>query len=56
MGAAKPKTYDREEIVARLMDGHYDQVLADFQTQLDAATAALRQAYEALRRENTLVS
>ena len=56
MGAAKLKPDNRDEIVAKLMDGHYDRVLEDFQDQIDAAAAALREAYAALRAENTLRS
>jgi hypothetical protein len=44
------------EVEARLMDGHYDRLLAEFQEKLDAATAELRRAYLAMKAENTLRS
>jgi hypothetical protein len=42
--------------VTRLLDGTYDQQLADFESLLDEATAMLRRAFEAMRAENTLRS
>jgi hypothetical protein len=56
MAAAKRKPYERDEVVTKLMDGHYDRMLEDFQVQIDDATAALRRAYEAMKAENTLRS
>lgn len=53
---AKLKPLDVERIEERLLDGHYDRLLEEFQDQIDTAAAALRHALEALRRENTLVS
>jgi hypothetical protein len=44
------------EVEARLMDGHYDRLLVEFQEKLDAATAELRRAYAAMKAENTLRS
>jgi hypothetical protein len=40
----------------KLMNGHYDRLLDEFQAQLDAATAELRRCYAAMKAENTLVS
>jgi hypothetical protein len=54
--AAKRKPTETEEIVTKLMDGHYDVLLARFEAQIEEATAALRRAHEAMRAENTLVS
>jgi hypothetical protein len=56
MPAAKPKPIDIETVEAKLMDGHYDRVLAEFEEQLEEAAAALRRCYEAMRAENTLRS
>ncbi|WP_293678312.1 hypothetical protein [uncultured Phenylobacterium sp.] len=56
MAANKPKTDDETDVVTRLMDGHYDRLLADFEAQLEEATAALRRCHAAMRAENTLVS
>ena len=56
MAATKRKPVEADDVVVKLMDGHYDRVLADFQDQLDEATAALRRCYEAMRAENTLRS
>ena len=56
MSAAKRKNEKHDPVVAKLMDGTYDQQLEDFQRQLDEAAAMLRRAYEAMRAENTLRS
>lgn len=56
MAAARRTTPAPDPVVARLAEGHYDRALEDLQRQIDAAVAVLRQAHEALRRENTLVS
>ena len=56
MAASKRKPDERDTVEAKLADGHYDRVLADFQVKLDEATAALRRCYEAMRAENTLRS
>jgi hypothetical protein len=56
MAAPKPKTETRTDIEAKLVDGTYDRLLADFQAKLDAATEALRRVHEAMRAENTLRS
>lgn len=56
MAAPKRKPIERETVEAKLADGHYDRVLAEFQEKLDEATAALRRCHEAMRAENTLRS
>ena len=56
MAAAKPKTEALDPVVEKLLDGHYDRVLADFEAQLEEAAAMLRRAYEAMKAENTLRS
>ena len=56
MAAAKPKPVDVRSVEDKLMDGHYDRVLADFEAQLEEAAATLRRAYEAMKAENTLRS
>ena len=45
-----------ESVEARLMDGHYDRMLAEFEAQLEEAAATLRRAYAAMKAENTLRS
>ena len=59
MSAPKRKP-DATDLLAsveeKLMNGHYDRLLEDFQAQLDAATAELRRCYAAMKAENTLVS
>jgi uncharacterized ferredoxin-like protein len=52
----KPTETDDDDVVTKLMDGHYDVLLARFEEQLAEATAALRRAHAAMRAENTLVS
>ena len=54
--AAKRKPIETNEFVTKLMDGHYDVLLARFEEQLEEATAALRRAHAAMKAENTLVS
>ena len=54
--APKQKPRDDESVEAKLMDGHYDRLLAQFEEQLEEAAAALRRAHAAMRAENTLVS
>jgi len=56
MPATKPKPVDIETVEERLMNGHYDRMLADFEAQLEAAAAELRRAYAAMKAENTLRS
>lgn len=58
MPAARPKpaTIEEPSVEAKLLDGHYDRLLDDFQQTLDEAAATLRRAYEAMRAENTLRS
>ena len=56
MAAAKPKSDEHDPVLEKLMDGHYDRALADFEAQLEDAAAMLRRAYEAMRAENTLRS
>lgn len=53
---AAPDAVDTESVEAKLMDGHYDRLLDEFQATLDEAAATLRRAYEAMRAENTLRS
>ena len=55
MAATKPKSGE-DPVVEKLLDGTYDQQLADFEAQLAEAAAMLRRAYEAMRAENTLRS
>jgi hypothetical protein len=47
---------DLDPVVQKLMDGHYDRALADFELQLEEAANMLRRAYAAMKAENTLVS
>ena len=56
MAATKRKTTDETEVAGKLLDGHYDRLLAAFEQQLDDATAALRRCHAAMRAENTLRS
>lgn len=56
MAATKKKTAETNETIAKLMDGHYDRMLAEFEAQLDEAAATLRRALEAMKAENTLRS
>lgn len=55
MAATKKKqaTAAADETVAKLMDGHYDRMLAAFEAQLEEATATLRRAYAAMKAETT---
>ncbi len=56
MAATKPKPVDARSVEYKLMDGHYDRMLADFEAQIADAAATLRRAYEAMKAENTLQS
>jgi len=56
MAAAKPKLVDAPSVEEKLLDGHYDRVLAEFEAQLEEAAATLRRAYAAMKAENTLRS
>lgn len=56
MAAAKRKPVDVQSVEAKLVNGHYDRMLADFETQIEEAAATLRRAYEAMKAENTLRS
>lgn len=56
MAAAKPKRVDLVSVEEKLVNGHYDRMLADFEAQIDEAAATLRRAYEAMKAENTLRS
>ena len=56
MAAARSRPDAPASVEARLLDGYYDRVMAEFQEQMDEATAALRRCYEAMRAENTLRS
>ncbi len=49
MAASKRKPDERDIVEARLEDGHYDRLLAEFQAKLDEATAALRRCHDAMR-------
>ena len=53
MPAAKRKPETREDVEAKLLEGHYDRLLADFQEKLETATEALRRVHEAMKAENT---
>lgn len=54
--SAKRQPKPDDAVVTRLLDGHYDRLLADFEAQLEEAAAALRRAHAAMRAENTLRS
>ena len=56
MATLKLKPIEQDIVQARLMDGHYDKILAEFQLKLDEATAALKQCHEAMRAARTLRS
>lgn len=56
MPATKPKAVDALSVEDKLMNGHYDRMLADFEAQIEAAAAELRRAYEAMKAESTLRS
>jgi hypothetical protein len=56
MAAAKRKIETRTDIEAKLLDGHYDRLLEDFQHKLEAAADALRRVHAAMKAENTLHS
>lgn len=56
MPATKPKPVDEMTVEEKLLDGHYDRMLADFEAQLEDAAATLRRAYAAMKAENTLRS
>jgi hypothetical protein len=42
-----------DSVEAKLLDGHYDRLLDEFQQTLEETAAVLRQAYEAMKAENT---
>lgn len=56
MAKLKLKPVEQDLVQAKLMDGHYDKLLEEFQTKLDDATAALKRCHEAMRAANTLRS
>jgi hypothetical protein len=56
MAAAKLKTIERDPVLEKLEDGTYERQLDLFQAQMDEAAAVLRQAYDAMKAENTLRS
>jgi hypothetical protein len=56
MASPKRKPQAQPTVEAKLVDGHYDRVLAEFQEKLDEAAAALRRCHAAMRAENTLRS
>lgn len=45
-----------DETIEKLMDGHYDRVLAEFEARIEEAAATLRRAHAAMKAENTLRS
>lgn len=49
-------TPQTDPTLERLMDGHYDRMLADFEAQIEEAAAVLRRALAAMKAENTLRS
>jgi hypothetical protein len=56
MAKLKLKPVEQDLVQAKLMDGHYDKLLEEFQVKLDDATAALKRCHEAMRAANTLRS
>lgn len=56
MAGLKLKPTEQDLVEAKLADGAYDRLLADFQAKIDEATLALRRMHEAMRAENTLRS
>jgi hypothetical protein len=56
MATPRRKPDVEDVVVVRLMDGHYDRALEEFEQQLEEAAAALRRCYAAMRAENTLRS
>jgi hypothetical protein len=56
MAAPNKKIADADDTIAKLMDGHYDRLLAEFEAQLTEAASALRRTLEAMKAENTLRS
>ena len=56
MGAPKPRSEPRDEVVEKLLDGTYDRALESFEAQLEEAAATLRRALAAMKAENTLQS
>lgn len=57
---AQPRTprppADLTDVEARLLDGHYDRKLAEFEAVIAEAAAVLRRAHAAMKAENTLRS
>jgi hypothetical protein len=51
-----PAVPQPDTVEAKLLDGHYDRLLDEFQQTLEEAAATLRRAYEAMKAENTLRS
>ena len=56
MATLKLKPTEQDVVKSKLMDGHYDKLLEEFQAKLDDATAALKRCHEAMRAANTLRS
>lgn len=56
MATAKQKPADDLSVEDKLMTGHYDRLLEQFQIQLDEAAAELRRCHAAMKAENTLRS
>ena len=56
MASLKRSIDTPDAVLAKLEDGHYDRLLAEFETQIEAAAAVLRRALEAMKAENTLRS
>jgi hypothetical protein len=53
MATLKLKPTKQDLLQTKLMDGHYDKLLEDFQVKLDEATAALKRCHEAMRAAST---
>jgi hypothetical protein len=56
MASPKRKPQVQQTIEAKLDDGHYDRLLAEFQVKLDEAAAALRRCHADMQAANTLRS
>ena len=56
MATLKLKPIEQDPVASKLMDGHYDRLLAEWQVKLDEATEALKRCHAAMREANTLRS
>lgn len=56
MAVPKQKPVEQDPVIEKLESGEYDRQLDLFRDILDEAAATLRQAYEAMKAENTLRS